>query len=99
MPSVQQYWKEVRQIEATLAEYVWLAQTVGGFLTQVTAAIAARRLQAKSHRLATPEEVAAYEAESAAQAKSATRETKRRAGSAVVVVDEPTAEPVRRRRR
>lgn len=97
------YWRALRELEATLPEFVWLVATAAGaprFVTQAAAPVAAKLLHTKAHRIATEEEVAAYRAIESAAVKQATLERKRRAGAAVVVVEEPaTSEPSPRRRR
>ena len=99
---IQQYWKDLRLLEASLPEFVWLAATAAGappFVTQVATGVAAKLLHAKSHRVATEEEVACHHAGDAAAIKQAKQERMRRSGAAVVVVEEPTSEPSPRRRR
>lgn len=101
--SIQDYWKEIRSIEATLPAVVWLVGEAAGappFVTQVAADMAAKLLHAKSHRLAEEAEVEAHHASDAALVKQAKQERMRRSGAAVVVVEEPTtSEPTPRRRR
>lgn len=55
MFNLKKYWQALREIEKTLPQYVWLYSQGG--LVEVGAAVAARLLQAKSHRLATSEEI------------------------------------------
>ncbi len=95
---IQQYWKDLRSLEATLPEFVWLVATPAGappVVTQAAAAIAAKWLHAKTHRVATDEEVAQLRADDAAAVKQAKQERMRRSGAAVVVVDEAPSEPAR----
>jgi len=54
MADLKKYWQDLRAIEQRLPEYVWL--TGRGGMVQVGAAVAAKLLYAKSHRLATEEE-------------------------------------------
>jgi hypothetical protein len=69
-------------------------------VTQAASSIAAKLLHAKSHRVATDEEIKTHRASDAANLKQAKRERLRRSGAATVVVEEPpTSEPTRRRRR
>ncbi len=99
---IQQYWKELKTLEETLPEFVWLVATAAGappFVTQVAAAVAARLLRAKSHRVAADEEVAAHRANELSSLKRAKHERMRRSGAAIVAVDEATSEPTPRRRR
>jgi hypothetical protein len=55
MFNLKNYWQALRKIEQSLPDYVWLYSQGG--LVEVGAAVAAQLLQAKSHRLATPEEI------------------------------------------
>jgi hypothetical protein len=67
MPDLQKYWQEIRAIERGLATDVWLMSLenrargqVAGSMAEVAAGVAAKLLHAKSHRLATDEEVARH---------------------------------------
>jgi hypothetical protein len=67
MADLGKYWRELRVIEKTLPDFVWLMSLdnplkdqTGGSMVEVAAAIAAKLLYAKSHRLATEEETAAH---------------------------------------
>jgi hypothetical protein len=67
MADLRKYWQELRAIEAGLEEFVWLMSVanpskgqVGGSMVEVAAALAAKLLYAKSHRLATDEETEAH---------------------------------------
>ena len=67
MADLRKYWQELRAIEAGLDEFVWLMSVanpskgqVGGRMVQVAAALGAKLLYAKSHRLATDEETEAH---------------------------------------
>lgn len=98
---IGQYWKDLRSLEATLPEFVWLVGTAAGappFVTQAASSIAAKLLHAKSHRVATEEEIAAHKANDEVTIQQAKQERMRRSGAAVVVV-EATSEPTPRRRR
>jgi hypothetical protein len=89
MNDIRQYWKAVRAIEATLPADVWLVGVESqDFLTQVPAEAAAKMLHAKSHRMATEEEIESHRAREAAENRSARRERLRRSGAAVVAVDD-----------
>jgi hypothetical protein len=99
---VRRYWKAVREQEAKLPEFVWLAS--GNAVTEVPARIAASLLHSGSHRIATEEEIAAQRGREVNFAKQGKRERMRRSGQAVVVLEDapeekPTPEPARRRRR
>jgi hypothetical protein len=58
MPDLKKYWQDLRAIEQSLPEYVWL--TNRGGMVQTGAAVAAKLLYAKSHRLATEDETQEY---------------------------------------
>ena len=69
MPDLKQYWQDLRAIEGTLDEFVWLMSLenrakgqTGGTIVEAPATVAAKLLYAKSHRLAIPEEIAAHRA-------------------------------------
>jgi hypothetical protein len=70
MRNVRRYWQEVRTIQASLPEFVWVVSVenpvegfAGGCIAQVAAAQAARLLHAGSHRLATEAEIEAHRAD------------------------------------
>ena len=87
---IRQYWQEVRELEATLDEFVWLAsasEAEARFVTEVPAAVAARLLRRKSHRVATEAEVAGHLERERANHKRAREEAMRRQGRSLVVVD------------
>jgi hypothetical protein len=94
MSNIRQYWQAVRAIEATLpADVCLVAVSSPEFVTQVPAEAAAKMLHAKSHRVATEEEVGAHRAREAEANKSARRERLRRSGAAVVSVEEGEEDP------
>jgi hypothetical protein len=84
MRDLHQYWQEIRAIESGLPQFVWVIAE--DCLIEVARAVAARLLHAKSHRLATEEEVKAREAREAEAEKTAAAERKRREGIEVVEV-------------
>ena len=89
--SIREYWQEIRTLEGALPEFVWLVSTAPNspeFVTEVTALLAARLLQAKSHRRATNEEVEAHQVREAEAVKQARHERMRRSGAAIVVMEE-----------
>lgn len=93
MMDFRQYWQEIRAIQSKLPEYVWLmslentvSRFVGGCLVEVAAEVAAKLLYAKSHRLATKEEVEALLAEKEREKKDAAQENLRRRGIVIVEV-------------
>jgi hypothetical protein len=88
MPDVRRYWQEIRAIEKTLPEFVWLAgaENSPASIVEVAAAQAAHLLHAKSHRVATEEEVAVRRAEEDAARDRVRHERLRRQGIAIVAV-------------
>ena len=84
MRDVRQYWQEIRAIESTLPEFVWLASE--GCIVQVAAPQAARLLHAKSHRLATEAEIQTHHAAEEAVKLQNFHADLRRRGIAVVRV-------------
>lgn len=89
--TIRQYWKDVRALEDTLPAFVWLVATAAGappVVTEASAALAAKLLHAKSHRIAEPGEVEEHHQREAATLKQAKRERMRRSGAALVVLDE-----------
>jgi hypothetical protein len=80
---VRLYWREVRAIEASLPEFVWLSAEDSAPV-QVPAKQAALLLHAKSHRIAEEADVAAHLAAEEARDFEARREVLRRKGVAVV---------------
>lgn len=111
MLDLRQYWQEVRALERSLPEFVWLMSLedvkrgmVGGRMAQVGAAAAAQLLHSQSHRLATGEEIAAHLEKENQARKQNFQEGLRRRGIAVVEVpvsETPSAEskPATTRRR
>lgn len=79
MLDLRQYWREIREIEAGLPEFLWVVDAAGQ-LVEVTRGIAAKLLQGKSHRIATEDEVQAYMAKIGAETKEAMRAELRRRG-------------------
>ncbi len=95
--NIQQYWREIRELEATLDDFVWLMPTQPGRArgngnaatvqpVEVSGATAARLLYQKSHRFATAEEIEAYRAREAGLNRAAKKEQLRREGRAQVVI-------------
>jgi hypothetical protein len=88
MANVRRYWQEVRSIQGTLPEFVWLAGAVdGGSVVQVSAAKAAQLLHAKSHRLAEQAEIDAHLANEQSVNRAIRLEGLRREGVAIVPVN------------
>jgi hypothetical protein len=86
MPDLRQYWQEIRALEAGLSEYLWLVDAAG-VLVEVSRAIAAKLLHAKSHRVATEDEVSAHRARWAGRSKETARAEMRRRGIDTVSVE------------
>jgi hypothetical protein len=84
MRDLQQYWQEIRAIENGLPQFVWVIAE--DCLIEVARAVAARLLHAKSHRLATEEEVKRREARETEKRMKAEKEKRRREGVEVVEV-------------
>jgi len=92
MPNLKRYWKEIRGIERSLPQYVWLASIEdagrdqpGGRIAEMPATQAALLLHQKSHRMATGEEIATYHAQEQQVQRRLLDEELRREGIAVVV--------------
>jgi hypothetical protein len=99
MQDLRQYWHEVRELERSLTEFVWLMSIedarrgmVGGRMAEVGAPQAAQLLYKKSHRLATEDEVAAHLAKEERARKQSLHDGLRRRGIAVVALS-ATLEP------
>ena len=93
MRDLRKYWQEIRAIEKSLPEFVWLMSLdnsprgpQGGCIAQVAAAAAARLLHAKSHRLAADEEIQAHQTAQDGAKRLAFHEGLRKRGIAVVAV-------------
>jgi hypothetical protein len=84
MRNLQRYWQEIHALEQGLPPFVWVIAE--DCLIEVARAVAARLLHAKSHRLATEEEIEARKRREAARAKKAEAERRRREGVEVVEV-------------
>jgi hypothetical protein len=74
MRDIRRYWQEVRALEASLPAYLWLVDVEGSSPVEVAAGRAAQLLIAKSHRVASADEVSAQ----GMREKTAERERKRR---------------------
>jgi len=81
---IRRYWSEVRALEASLPEFVWLVDVEGSDPVEVTAKRAAQLLLAKSHRPASDEELSVQRAKEIAAGKNRQRQERRRKGVAVV---------------
>jgi hypothetical protein len=90
MRDIRRYWKEVRALEASLPEFVWLVDVEGSVPVEAGAARAAQLLLAKSHRVASEDELSVQREKELAARKLRQRELRRREGVAVVGVESPT---------
>lgn len=90
MRDIRRYWKDVRALEAGLPEFVWLVDVEGSVPVEVAAGRAAQLLLAKSHRIASQDELSVQREIEAAALKQRHRESRRREGVAVVEVDRPS---------
>jgi hypothetical protein len=93
MPDLRRYWEEIRAIEQSLPQSLWIVSLedalrgyVAGMIVEVAAAVAAKMLHAKTHRVATEEEVQAEQARQDVMKKSVAEEKLRKQGVAVVAV-------------
>lgn len=93
MRDLRKYWQEIRAMEKSLPEFVWLMSLdhpprgqTGGSIAQVAAAAAARLLHSKSHRLAADEEIQAHQAAEAEAKRLAFHEGLRKRGIALAPV-------------
>jgi hypothetical protein len=84
MRDIRRYWKEVRDLEASLPEFVSLVDVEGSVPVEVGARLAAQLLLAKSHRVASEEELDVQRAKEAAAGRELQRDRRRREGVVVV---------------
>jgi hypothetical protein len=96
MRDLRTYWQEVRAIERTLPESVWLIsvedwlnERTGGQVVQVSSSTGAQLIRSKSHRLATDAEISSYRALEETAGRQAVREDLRHAGIAIVPIPPP----------
>ena len=85
MRDIRRYWKEVRALEASLPEFVWLVDVEGSSPVEVTAGRAAQLLLSKTHRIASEAELGAQKEREVVAGQELKRDRRRRAGVAVVV--------------
>ena len=93
MRDLKRYWQEIRTLEKSLPEFVWLASGEKGgespaevSVVEVPANGAAQLLHARSHRLASEDEIRLHrEREESSKARMVTNELKRQ-GVAVVAI-------------
>jgi hypothetical protein len=93
MPDLKKYWQEIRAMEQSLAGDVWLMSLenrargqVAGSIAEVAAGAAAKLLYAKSHRLATEEEVETHQARQAETQRLGFQKKLRDEGIAIIPV-------------
>jgi hypothetical protein len=93
MRDLRKYWLEIRETEKSLPEFVWLMSfdnpargQRGGSIAQVGAGAAARLLHAKSHRLATEDEIQVHQTAEDKAKQLAFHEGLRKRGIAVIAV-------------
>jgi hypothetical protein len=84
MRDIRRYWKEVRDLEASLPEFVSLVDVEGSVPVEVSARLAAQLLLAKSHRVASEEELGVQRAKEIMASKDLKRDARRREGVVVV---------------
>ncbi|HVO97379.1 MAG TPA: hypothetical protein VMT15_04900 [Bryobacteraceae bacterium] len=100
MKDLRAYWQEIRALEKSLPQFVWLMSLenpkrgmVGGRMAEVGAAQAAPLLHAGSHRRATDEEIDAHLAkENEARRQSYYEGLKRRGIAVVAISEKPSAD-------
>jgi hypothetical protein len=90
---LKRYWQEIRTLERSLPEFLWLVSIVdalrgrvGGSIAEVSAAHAALLLHSKSHRVATEEEIGAHKHREGVMKREAIEEKLRRQGRAIVAL-------------
>jgi hypothetical protein len=86
MRDIRRYWKEVRALEESLPEFVWLVDVEGSVPVEVGAGRAAQLLLAKSHRVASADELSVQRDRDLAAGKERRRDARRREGVVVVGV-------------
>ena len=86
MRDIRRYWKEVRALEESLPEFVWLVDVEGSVPVEVGARQAAQLLLAKSHRVASADERRAQRDVELATRRNLRREERRKQGIAVVAL-------------
>jgi hypothetical protein len=85
MADLKRLWQEIREIQATLPEFVWVVEIGHAHPPiEVSAEVAARLFQATSHRLATEEEIGLQRDRGIALNRRRTEDRLRREGIAVV---------------
>jgi hypothetical protein len=85
MRDIRRYWSEVRALQASLPEFVWLVDVDGSAPVEVSAERAAQFLLAKSHRVATEDELRIQREKETVERMDLLRDARRRKGIALVV--------------
>jgi hypothetical protein len=83
---IRRYWREVRELEASLPEFVWLVAVEGSAPVQVGAGRAAQLLLSKSHRMASEDELSIQREKEIGERKARQREARRREGVVMIEV-------------
>jgi hypothetical protein len=103
MRDLRQYWQEVRELQRSLPEFIWLMSVedpkrgmVGGRMAEVGAEQAAKLLITNSHRRATEDEIASHLAKEEQTRRRTVHEGLRRRGIAVVAVPTSSVEDGKR---
>jgi hypothetical protein len=97
MADLKKYWQDLRAIEESLPDCVWLASLenrskgqaggeVGGSIVEVTASVAAKLLHGRSHRQATEEEIRLHARQQEKLQRQELQQRLREQGIAVVQV-------------
>jgi hypothetical protein len=93
MRDLKVYWQEVRTLQRSLPEFMWLMSLgdrkrgmVGGRMAEVGAEQAAKLLHAKSHRVAAEEEIATHLMREEQTRRESLNDGLRRRGIAVVTI-------------
>ena len=93
MPDLRRYWREIRTIESTLHEPTWLVslddmaqESHSPYVVEVSAGVAARFLHAKSHRLASQDEIEAQRDKEAVAKRMAIYDSLLKRGITVVAL-------------
>lgn len=94
MRDIRRYWKEVRALQASLPEFVWLVDVEGSAPVEVTAERAAQLLLAKSHRLASEEELSVQREKEIVAGKQLQRDRRRKEGVVVVGLARGDSQPI-----
>ncbi len=103
MRDLRQYWQEIRTLERSLPEFIWLMSiedkkrgNVGGRMAEVGRAAAAQVLHANAYRLATDDEIAAHLSQEDHARQQSFHDGLRRKGIAVVALPTSSAEDNKR---